>query len=186
MCTSLLLAAALAAACPAAPRGPIGFSTARFVATLTVSYLPPYEGRPLAFRGGIETGPDLRRPFVGAAALAKYEVRLADGTVPARFRLRERVVVIDQHPELPERPPFDHAVEAVNGVITDLQLFGYEEDEVPVKDRPAERRRARGLWRRMRQELFVDGESQPFAVLEWKHTIRAVSLECAQAPARGR
>ena len=165
----------------------IVFSTDRYVANAEIHFLPAYRGRRLAFSGAGEetagttftraggTSPAPER-FVGAAAVVAYSVRLPDGRPARQFRLRERVTVIDQHSSLLPWQPLERSVSSVAGVATDIQLFGYDEEGMD----PAARRRGREdssqAWRLYRQELYIDDEAAPLAVLEWRHTIRSIEL----------
>ena len=62
------------------------------------------------------------------------------------------------------------------GVGTDVQAFGYDESEVGEPKREALRSEWRGYWRAYRQELFVNREGEPFAVVEWKHTVQKIEV----------
>jgi hypothetical protein len=37
-------------------------------------------------------------------------------------------------------------------------------------------------WRLCRQELYVDKEMKPFAIVEWKHTVNGISIVQIYAP----
>ncbi len=64
-----------------------------------------------------------------------------------------------------------------NGVGSDLQIFGYDEDLLPLAERAVQRKAAKSAWRRLLQELYTDDDQRPFAVLEWRHTIKRISVQ---------
>jgi hypothetical protein len=70
----------------------------------------------------------------------------------------------------------------MNGRGSDLQAFGYDESPLLPPQRPAEREVARTAWRRYRQELYVDKDRQPFAVVEWLHTMTRIHILRVGAP----
>jgi hypothetical protein len=65
---------------------------------------------------------------------------------------------------------------------SDIQAFGYDEVTVAKPERAARRAEWRGMWRIYRQELFLKGNSEPFGVVEWKHTVNRI--EVVQATGR--
>ena len=174
------------------------FSTVDFVLGMNVSFPEPWRGKPLAFYNSIQPSQpicftsegalaaDCSQRFVGAAAMVVFSVRTPDGRVPEGFQLRERVTVTDQHPSLPVREPFACTITFVDGLGSDLQLFGYDEQGVSNHEREKHRREAEQLWRLFRQELYANHEQKPFAVLEWKHTIRSIRLIRSHPPAQTR
>ena len=114
--------------------------------------------------------------FVGALAVVRYLVRQTVGTKSPAQSIRERVTLIDQSPGLPARLTFEMNVKLVNATGSDVQVFGYDETPLPHKERTAQRAAARTAWRRFRQELYLDRDRDPFAVIEWLHTIRGIDL----------
>jgi len=64
----------------------------------------------------------------------------------------------------------------VHGVGSDIQAFGYDETEIAERDRPTARAAWRDLWRACRQELFIDGDGEPFATIDWRHTIDRIAV----------
>jgi hypothetical protein len=104
--------------------------------------------------------------FVGAVALVNYSIRYKRGA--AGGKIRERVVLVEQSAGLPERAPYEKTVPVIAGQASDLQLFGYEADGGAEE--------AGKVWRRFRQELFLNDEDRPFAVLEWLHTLEGIRL----------
>jgi hypothetical protein len=169
------------------PDSSYGFSTTRYTIQMRVSFLPPYEGKRLVvYRNGdpgkeicpsIEGGPPgCVENFVGAVAAVAFTVnRIADGR-PAGASIREVVTLVDQSPGLPDRLPYVMSVKLVNGSGSDLQAFGYDESPLPAPKRPAEREVAKAAWRRYRQELYLDKDRRPFAVVEWLHTTTRIHI----------
>ena len=176
-----------------APDSSYGLSTTKYTIQMRVSFPPPYEGnRLVVYRNGnpgeeicpsIEAGPSgCVANFVGAVAAVAFTVtRVADGR-PAGASIREVVMLVDQSPGLPDRLPYVMSVKLVNGRGSDLQAFGYDESPLPLPKRPAEREKARTAWRRYRQELYVDKDRQPFAVVEWLHTMTRIHIVRVDAP----
>jgi len=74
------------------------------------------------------------------------------------------------------------AIKLINGVGSDLQAFGYDERPAPVSERPAQRAAAKTAWRRYRQELYLDKDQQPFAVIEWVHTTTGIRILRVDSP----
>jgi hypothetical protein len=71
----------------------------------------------------------------------------------------------------------------IEGIGSDIQAFGYEEASLKQADRIRIRRQAQAAWWRLcRQELYVDEEVKPFAIVEWKHTLNRISIVQIYAP----
>lgn len=168
------------------------FVLQKIVLTLNISFLPAFQGSRLAFKrepqegeqcftDGSEQTAKCPENFVGAVAIGQYSVRQRHGHPVRDFRLRERVLTIDQHPDFPKRGDFERTAVMVNGIITDLQMFGYDEASVPVSNKAQERETADKVWGLYRQELYANDERSPFAIIEWKHTIRSITLVRARA-----
>ncbi|MCC6365285.1 MAG: hypothetical protein IT165_17360 [Bryobacterales bacterium] len=121
--------------------------------------------------------------FVGAIAVVEFAVtRLVNGK-PAAGSIREVVTVVDQSPGMPTRPPFEMSVKLIEGLGSDLQAYGYDEDPLPPSERAAEREMAKQTWRRYRQELFLNDDQRPFAVVQWMHTTSAIRVVGVEDPA---
>jgi hypothetical protein len=86
------------------------------------------------------------------------------------------VTVLSQTPGLAERAPYEREQRLARGVGTDIQAFGYNESDVAGPERDASRSQWREYWRAYRQELFVNQDSEPFAVVEWKHTVQKIEV----------
>jgi hypothetical protein len=163
------------------------FATAKYKIEMRVSFPPPYEGERLV----VYSSHDPRREdclpivrgvsgctenFVGAVAVVVFTVsRIAYGQ-PAETSIREVVTVVDQSAGLPDRPPFTMSVRLIDGRGSDLQVFGYDESPAPPAARPIERERAKGAWRRYRQELYIDKDREPFAVIQWLHSTTGIRI----------
>ena len=153
---------------------------------MKVVFFDPYRGTRLSLYSG---GQELCFPvapgesgcyerFVGAMALVEFSVRQKDGTRPTGGKIRERVVLIDKSPEVPDRQVFQKVAAVLNGVASDIQLYGYDEARVPEHRRAESRAEVRPYWMRLRQELYWNDEDQPFAAIEWRHSIDEVRLLC--------
>jgi hypothetical protein len=181
----LLLGPHLSAVGPAGSS--YGFTTEEYAVEMRVGLSVPYEGNRLVLYGDADSGKAFCPPiaaggsgcienFVGALTVVEFKVtRVADGK-PASASIREVVTVIDQSPGLPERRPLGMRITLVNGSGSDMQVFGYDESPLPASGRVAEREAAKTAWRRYRQELYLDADRQPFAVLEWQHTTRRICV----------
>jgi hypothetical protein len=112
--------------------------------------------------------------FVGAVRGVTYSFR---GKLPRGAQLRERVTLIRQSKGLPDRDVFNTTVPIVQGIASDLQAWGYDEDGLPAAEAKVNREQFMTSWREFRQELFLgDGGDKPFAVLIWKHTANLIEV----------
>ena len=178
----------IAARCGAQNRETIyRFKTADYKIEMSVRPFPPYLGQRLSFHnsanpgmqvcvsGNGESGSCVEK-FVGSLATVTYRFkpRRRDVRPPATFR--EVVNVLAQSPELAGRDSYVREQPLLQGVGTDIQAFGYDESGVAQPECEALRSQWRGLWRIYRQELFLNGDSEPFAVVEWKHTTNRIEV----------
>lgn len=163
------------------------FATAGAEITLHVEFLPAFAGTPLSLYSGGKALPvfasafaaDSRlERFVGAAAIVSYSVRNKKGK-PMPGAVREKVDLLGQSDDIPPRETFHKTVKLVRGVASDVQLFGYDETSVPAENRLSVREASRTSWRKFRQQLFLNESSEPFAVVEWTHTIQGIRLDVA-------
>ena len=155
------------------------FGTGAYEVQMTVEFHDHHERRVLGFdermtdrhfclsADGIE-GHDCVKNFVGAIAVARYHIRSSRHGSRAQV-LRERVRAIDQDEALGARPPFDRAIELQNGVASDIQTFGYIAGASSAADDASP-------WCLLRQDLFLDGDTAPFLVIHWKHTLSAIRI----------
>lgn len=158
------------------------FTTAKYWIDMHVECLPPFNGdklvvndRCLPPRAGVDGCVD---HFVGAVASVAFTVRkVLDGEPPRNASIREVVTLLDQSPGMVAAEPYRMTVKLpASGMGSDSQVFGYDEGRVEAERRAAEREMAKSAWRRYRQELFMDDDRKPFAVLEWHHTTQQIRL----------
>jgi hypothetical protein len=163
------------------------FETADFRIEMMVEFLPPYQGQRLTFRSSARPGEELcysgngqsgacLERFVGSVAAVTYRLKPKRRGVRQAASFREVVTVLAQAPGLTGRDPYRREQALVQGVGSDIQAFGYDESEVEDRARPAFRSEWRGFWRVYRQELFVNGDRDPFAVIDWKHTLERIEV----------
>jgi hypothetical protein len=163
------------------------FETPDYQIEMTVEAHPPYLGRRLVFYSLTQPGKELCHSgsgdsrscierFVGAVASVTYRFKPQRREVRQAATFREVVEVLAQAPGMAGREPYLRKQPLVRGVGSDLQVFGYDESGVAEQVRAAERSEWQGLWRVYRQELFVNGDREPFAVIEWKHTLERIEV----------
>jgi hypothetical protein len=162
--------------------------TADYRIEMTVRFFPPYLGGRLVFYSSANPGKELCysgngdsssciERFVGALAAITYRFQPRRRNLPAAKTFREVVKVMSQSEGLDERPPYIREQPLVQGVGSDVQAFGYDESTVAEPERVAVRAESRArMWRVYRQELFLNRESEPFGVVEWKHTLERIEV----------
>lgn len=97
--------------------------------------------------------------------------------MPAATTLREVVKVLSQSEGLDQRPPFIREQPLVWGVGSDIQAFGYDESAAAEPEQSARLVESGArMWRVYRQELFLNGDSEPFGIVEWKHTLTRIEV----------
>jgi hypothetical protein len=113
-----------------------------------------------------------RERFVGSMAIARYEFRSRlHPQLP--FNLRERVLTIDHDSRMSPRPPFEKALTVEREVASDIQAFGYSLDD-PQQGASAEEPTA--VWCLLRQDLYLNDQSNAFLIVHWKHALDFISL----------
>lgn len=163
------------------------FETPDYRIEMTVEAHPPYLGRRLAFYSLTQPGKELcysgngdsdscMERFVGSVASVTYRFKPQRREVRQAATFREVVEMLAQAPGLPGREPYLREQPLVRGVGSDIQVFGYDEREVAEQARAPLRSEWQRLWRVYRQELFVNGDREPFAVIEWKHTLERIEV----------
>lgn len=120
-----------------------------------------------------EQGHNCLTNFAGSIAVAQYRIR-ARSHSPNLLVLRERVRTIDRDSRLDDRPPYERTLQLKGGSASDIQAFGYKSGtsgrghaEAPQPHEP---------WCLFRQDLYLDGETAPFLVVHWKHTLSAIRI----------
>ena len=108
-----------------------------------------------------KTGRECLANFHGALAIVHYRV-------PQRSILREYVRTIDQDHRLANRPPFERSLSVVDGVVSDIQAFGYEGGGA-AEPGPEP-------WCFLRQDLYFGAQDMPFLTIHWKHSLSAIRL----------
>jgi len=107
--------------------------------------------------------------WIGSYAIVHFKLlRPAASVFP---KLRERVRVIDQDEDLPDRPPFESAIAISDQLASDIELYGYSERSAGKAEKRDDR-----TWRFLRQELIYGDEQRPFLILHWKHTVESITL----------
>jgi hypothetical protein len=170
------------------------FDTSKYRIEMTVGFYPPYLGRRLSFHNSRE--PDNEQcysgsgdsvscvaQFVGAVAVVTYRFQPQQSGVAQAATFWENVTVVSQSAGLAIRAAYRREQRLARGVGSDIQAFGYDESQVAQPARAATRTGWRGLWRVYHQELFVNSESEPFAVVEWKHTVHRIEVIRTVGPA---
>jgi hypothetical protein len=113
-----------------------------------------------------------RERFVGSIAIARYEFR-SRLHPQLLFNLRERVLTIDHDSRMSPRPPFEKALTVEREVASDIQAFGYSLDD-PQQGASAEEPAA--VWCLLRQDLYLNDQSNAFLIVHWKHALDFISL----------
>ena len=161
---------------------------------LSVRFFSPYLGKQLSFRSaahpeklicssGNGDSSSCLEKFVGAVAVATYKFQSLRKGVVAAASFREVVTRVAQSDELDPRATYPCRRPLFKGEGSDIQAFGYDESLVPVTDREVLRAEASSrMWAVYRQELFVNEDREPFAVLMWKHTLSRIELTRVCAP----
>jgi hypothetical protein len=139
----------------------------------TFAFLDRTSGRDYCLSGRGEENLNCLRDFVGSIAIAHYRIEPRRPQVP-RFAVQEKVRTIDADSRLPDRPPFERRMETERGVMSDIQAFGYEASD-PAKAGDAISP-SKEPWSLLRQDLFIEGHSEPFLVIHWKHTLSAIRI----------
>jgi len=107
--------------------------------------------------------------FYGSMAIATYQFRSRlHSQTPAL--LRESVVTIDHDPRMKLRPPFERALLIEKGFASDIQAFGYNSDDRASRVLPL------ALWCLLRQDLYLNDQSEPFLIVHWKHTFDSITV----------
>jgi hypothetical protein len=140
-----------------------------------VLYSSQNTGKELCYSGNGDSSSCIER-FVGALAAVTYRFQPRRRNVPGAAAFREVVKVLSQSEGLDERPTFIREQSLVHGIGSDIQAFGYDEGAVAEREQAARRAEWLRMWRVYRQELFLNGDAEPFGVVEWKHTLHRIEI----------
>ena len=110
--------------------------------------------------------------FSGAIAIAYYHFRARPGSQPP-ISLRERVLTIDHDDRMAPRPPFERALAIQREMASDIQAFGYQRDNLANATRASQ---PDAIWALLRQDLYLNDRTAPFAIVHWKHTPDFIQL----------
>lgn len=110
--------------------------------------------------------------FTGSIAIAIYHFS-PRFTLSAPIKLRERVVTIDHDTRMEPRPPFERDLAIERDMASDIQAFGYDQDD-PTQ--AVANKKSQGFWSLLHQDLYLNNESSPFLIVHWKHTLDSISL----------
>jgi hypothetical protein len=91
----------------------------------------------------------------------------------APLNLRERVLTIDHDSRISPRAPFERVLAVEQAIVSDIQAFGYNADDVEQATRNAERL---ALWYLVRQDLYLNDQATAFLIVHWKHTLNFISF----------
>ena len=148
------------------PEGEVRMSVRYFAASEIGNFMfrDDLTTRPFCLSADGEQNRNCLERFVGSMAIARYQFRSRRMPV----NLRERVVTIDQDDRMTPRPPFERELAVERDVVSDIQAFGYTPDDGDA--RPV------AVWRLLRQNLYLNGQTSAFLILHWKHTVKSISL----------
>ena len=117
---------------------------------------------------GEKDGSCLER-FRGSMAIVHYHFR-SRPHAQMPVKLRERVVTIDHDSRIDPRPPFEKVLSVEQDVVSDIQAFGYNQDNPDSGSKPL------GIWCLLRQDLYLDDQFAAFLTVHWKHSIDFIDL----------
>jgi hypothetical protein len=70
------------------------------------------------------------------------------------------------------RAPFERLLAIEKDVVSDIQVFGYTQDA----PKEGESDSSVTIWCLLRQDLYLNGQTAPFLIVHWKHTLNLISL----------
>jgi hypothetical protein len=124
--------------------------------------------RRFCLSGSGEEGRNCLSDFRGSLAIAKYRVRPRSGG-HATLALRELVRTIDRDSRLPDRAPFEHTIVLDQGIGSDVQAFGSQNDDQELLER-------HGPWYVLRQDVYLEPQLAPLLILYWKHALTSIRV----------
>ena len=107
---------------------------------------------------------------MGSIAIVRYRFRSrSPSQMP--LTLRERVLTIDHDSRMEPRPPFETVVPLEREAVSDIQAFGYNQDDPKqAASHPND------LWCLLRQDLYLNERAAAFLNVHWKHAVNSISL----------
>jgi len=107
--------------------------------------------------------------FSGSMAIATYWFRSRRHSNKPSV-LRESVVTIDHDSRMAPRPVFEKTLAIEQGMVSDIQAFGYDPQDPAVRVQPL------SLWCLLRQNLYLNNRKDPFLIVHWKHTFDSITV----------
>ena len=80
-----------------------------------------------------------------------------------------RTIDRDNHMDL--RPPFESVMSFDGQVASDIQAFGYNQDDPKQSTAQTER-----FWCLLRQDLYLNNQPTAFLIVHWKHSVNFIGL----------
>jgi hypothetical protein len=161
----------------------------RVLVTLKVQPTQIYKGQELAFyrengeKVCVWENASCPQQFLGAVRSVRFEFKPNGQDLPEGLSLREKVTLVSQTEGLIKQSDREVVIPVVQGVASDLQVWGHDEAALNGRVKKDSRKAFEGSWRIFRQELYVGDSTTPFAVITWKHTateivvVNAVQVE---------
>jgi hypothetical protein len=118
-----------------------------------------------------QEGSSCMQRFSGSMAIARYHLRSRLPSRPA-LTLRERVLTIDRDARMSARAPFERVLAPERDIVSDVQAFGFDPNDParPKTESPVP------VWCLLRQDLYLNDQTDAFLVIHWKHTLDSISL----------
>jgi hypothetical protein len=160
------------------------FLAGRCKISLTTRQLPPYVDKPLEFYEGARVQPAQWhwRRFVGSVNLVAINA-VDDRGQPCDIRLRERTTIEKRRADVPARAPFEKTVRLINGAGADMQVFGFDLGGLRDEERAQAIENFQGAVEIVNQELFLEDDAEPFAILTWRRSDRDIAIVGVQSAA---
>jgi hypothetical protein len=159
------------------------FLTPECEVQMSVQYFPNFSSKEFRFRdrltnrafclsaSGEENHNCLPR-FSGSMAIAFYHFRSRiHSQIP--LSVKEHVTTIDHDARMNPRPPFERVLAVERDAVSDIQAFGYSQNE---PEGLVSGTTPFSIWCLLRQDLYFDEKTAPFLTTHWKHTVNLISL----------
>jgi hypothetical protein len=95
------------------------------------------------------------------------------GATPRRLSTCGSVLTIDNDSRINPRASFERVLAVERDVVSDIQAFGYIDDDTKRTTSDAN---LPALWYLVRQDLYLNDQATAFLVVHWKHTLDLISL----------